>query len=126
MKPGNEWGKALEWLRLHRRPEEIGITSKKVLASGEISYRQMAMQDIVGQTEYMRWITGPQGPTIFSLGRWLKRMGYTWHDWANALKSVGVTSDFQPVQKEKERQERQSKLPPRDGPSKKTVREKYA
>lgn len=78
----NPWGKALERLRLGRKPEDIGITSKIVLAKGVITWRQLDVRDIAGQSLYTQWLQGTQGPTVASLDKFLTKMGYTWHEWA--------------------------------------------
>ncbi len=66
MKDKTPWGVALDKLRDKR------------------SLRSMETSGLIGIAQYKKMRASKLGPSVAVLDRWLKGMGYTWHDWASA------------------------------------------
>lgn len=86
MKTTTVWGAALERLRDGR------------------SLRSMQTAGLIGIPQYKRMCESKLGPSIAILDRWLKGMGYTWNDWADAyeharLDAIGQAATRPPNKK---------------------------
>ena len=99
MRPAEtSWGKAIDYL-LEKRGVTLGELCRAIRKE---------------RSQIYNWrFKGKNGPTVENVAAILQATSSTWHDWADAMAATAIEG-------------RKSHKMPRDGPSKKTVREKYA
>lgn len=112
---------------------KYGEALQRIIRASGISKNSLHTKGVIDRGALNLTIAKVDNPGVESIEKYLKAFNATWHDWAVILDQIEAESKTEAAQairggesKGLTRRSQKPKSTPRDGPSKKTVREKYA